>query len=1441
MLATKRGFLGVLLLVCMLALAVTCSADTLSIPDGVTAIEEEAFAGSGAQTVVIPSSVQTVGNRAFANCASLTDVYLPANAVEIAADAFDVSETTVFHVYMGSSNATWARERNYQTEYITGDVPTGGSWNQVNTLIATEPIGNKNADRFYTYRLIVKMSSGVPLPDLEVFNPKKVISLDAGRYVLQFNNGTDTEDCYEAFYAMKGKGCEYCEADYFLSYEKDTSEPNTLSMTRSVRSINRNDPMGFSAYTNHIGDDVGKITIAIIDDGVSGSLLPNNNLISSKSYDFIYNSPTATADFGNSHGTKVANAICEAFGTLATSKHLSIISYRIEKPSNGDISYIMMGEAIIQAKLDGANLVNISIAGESSYANDQENEYLEECISYFKGTIVAAAGNRVVPANNHLPARYCSVKAGAAQFINNTDTDLIRADGTATGATISGFATTTSIATARVTAAYALTRLGSHDLSTVLEDVQDGAKMPNLARLVIKPVTAIVLNDGDPIENILWVGDRASIDFEVLPSDATNKNVNVVSENPDIVSILSNNYTSRVRISAIAPGTTRLIFTSDDGNVTVPVTITVIQPVTGVTISGYNGETLMQGQQLELTAIVNPDDASDQTVTWSSSNPDIATVQEPGIITQDDEGRIVNKTTVTQVGEGQVVITATSNFDQTKYAQTEPITVVNEPEPDTVIVLAEGRITSMDIGASPKTVQMHAEVLPEGANQTVTWSVVPESIATIDSTGLLTITGCENPQGRDNVRIYAESYDGKLGYCDIAVIQLPTSITISGANSVPIGETTTLTATVSPSNAANKNVRWTSSHPDIATVTADGTVEGVSAGTAMITAISLADGSIFEAFYVNVAVLPESITIVQPSSTVMDINGTLALSATVSPNNATNKTVTWTSSDTSVATVSASGVVTAKAPGTVTIAVSTFNGKTDTITLTVRQPYTLNFNANGGSCSTSSKTAYSGNPVGSLPTATRTGYTFIGWFRATGESAQVTDSTAITSSSSVTVYAHWRANPYTVLFNANGGTVSTSSKTVTFDSSYGDLPTATRDYYFFNGWFTAANGGSQITNSTKVTITSTQTLYAHWSPYPLTVTFNTNLSGATCSTATKTCYVDTAIGTLPTPSKTGYTFNGWFTSASGGTQVAATQTYANDSAVTLYAHWTKITYTVTLNNQSATTAGSTSVKATYDTAMPSITKPARTGYTFGGYYTAQNGGGTQYYTAAGASARNWNIASNTTLYAYWTGPNNYTYNIVYKSSNGTALGTSTITKTFGTTNTVTPPAKAGYTTPSAQNVVWDATSKTITFTYTPTTVAFTTKTGNFFSNGHIKYSAELQYQNRTATSVQIRVAFSLIRNSTAYDIMRISFYGSCSGVSIPTTTIVPFNAWKSASSTDTKRTGTSEWITVPLTTTDQTTLDVKVECWQYNSNGTKMTDSSYARINTTWTMNIPAY
>ena len=138
--------------------------------------------------------------------------------------------------------------------------------------------------------------------------------------------------------------------------------------------------------------------------------------------------------------------------------------------------------------------------------------------------------------------------------------------------------------------------------------------------------------------------------------------------------------------------------------------------------------------------------------------------------------------------------------------------------------------------------------------------------------------------------------------------------------------------------------------------------------------------------------------------------------------------------------------------------------------------YNVTFDVAGGTCTETSRTVVEGDPIGTLPTVTRLGYDFLGWADPLGNS--VSDGTVVAADMVCT--AQWQAKKFTVTFNAQGGTVSPTSKSVTYDSPYGTLPAATRSNYSFVGWFTAATGGTKIESTTVVKITVAQTLYAQW-------------------------------------------------------------------------------------------------------------------------------------------------------------------------------------------------------------------------------------------------------------------------------------------------------------------------------------------------------------------------
>lgn len=142
--------------------------------------------------------------------------------------------------------------------------------------------------------------------------------------------------------------------------------------------------------------------------------------------------------------------------------------------------------------------------------------------------------------------------------------------------------------------------------------------------------------------------------------------------------------------------------------------------------------------------------------------------------------------------------------------------------------------------------------------------------------------------------------------------------------------------------------------------------------------------------------------------------------------------------------------------------------------------------------------------------------------------------------------------------------------------------------------------------------------------------------------------------------------------------------------------WTS--YTVSYNANGGSEPPSSQTKWKDQTLTLSSDKPTRTGYTFKGWGTSASDT-TVDYSAGGSYTAN----ASDTLYAIWDA-NSYTYNIVYKSSSGTQLGTATIAKDYGTTNTISPKSFTGYTSPSSQSIKWDSISeKTITFTYTPIT------------------------------------------------------------------------------------------------------------------------------------------
>ena len=288
--------------------------------------------------------------------------------------------------------------------------------------------------------------------------------------------------------------------------------------------------------------------------------------------------------------------------------------------------------------------------------------------------------------------------------------------------------------------------------------------------------------------------------------------------------------------------------------------------------------------------------------------------------------------------------------------------------------------------------------------------------------------------------------------------------------------------------------------------------------------------------------------------------------------------------------------------------------------------YTLAFDGNGGKASESSRTVQYGSQYGSLPTATRTGHTFQGWYTAKSGGTKVSPSTTM-GAANTTLYAHWSVNAYTLAFDGNGGKASESSRKVQYGNQYGTLPTATRTGYAFQGWYTARSGGSQVSSSTTMEAANT-TVYAHWTVNTYTVSFDSNGGSAVASQSVR--YGSKA--TQPAnPTRAGHTFQGWYTARSGGSKYDFGTAVTGD--VTLYAHWSVNSYTLTFDGNGGKPSEASRTVA-YGGQYGSLPTATRTGYAFQGWYTAGDGG-------TKVSPSTTMGAADTTLYARWS-VNSYT-------------------------------------------------------------------------------------------------------------------------------------------------------------------------------------------------------
>lgn len=257
-----------------------------------------------------------------------------------------------------------------------------------------------------------------------------------------------------------------------------------------------------------------------------------------------------------------------------------------------------------------------------------------------------------------------------------------------------------------------------------------------------------------------------------------------------------------------------------------------------------------------------------------------------------------------------------------------------------------------------------------------------------------------------------------------------------------------------------------------------------------------------------------------------------------------------------------------------------FTGWNDGITTAIRQDsgveedlsvealfeassYTITFASHGGiTPDPATKVVTFDSAYGALAATERIGYAFAGWWTEEMGGQEVTAETVVSTADNHTLHARWTANTYLVSFDARGGSdPEPENIQVTFDGTYGELATTDRTGYTFAGWWTAIEGGSQVTDETLVSLAGDHTLYARWTAESYTVTFDARDGSDPEPTSTEVVF-DSAYGELAITGRTGYTFAGWWTAEEEGMLINPDTVLAIAANHTLYAQWSVLYYTL---------------------------------------------------------------------------------------------------------------------------------------------------------------------------------------------------------------------------------------------------------------------------------------
>lgn len=446
----------------------------------------------------------------------------------------------------------------------------------------------------------------------------------------------------------------------------------------------------------------------------------------------------------------------------------------------------------------------------------------------------------------------------------------------------------------------------------------------------VKKVTGIELSE-HKAELKKW--NRLNLKYTITPEDADNKEVVWTSSDPQVARV--DNYGS---VLALKDGVATITVTTKDGDFTDTCEVTVgnggvpeTVKVTEVDITN-NSLFLNAGETTQLSVVVKPDNATNKKVEYSTTNANVATVDANGL--------------VKAVGEGRAYIYAKSAdgpSDSVYVYVRKSVTPQPPKEVKVTNVSVDRRYLTLEEG---ENYTLTATVSPADAtNKTINYSSSDSRVATVDANGNITAVKA------GYAYIYAKSVDGPYAYSYVTVKaketpQPPAEVKVTNITldtrylRLDAGKKYELNYTVYPYNATDKTLTWTSSNEDVATVE-NGVITAIGRGSAYITATST--NGVQTTCYVDVygEAKPVKVTGIYFSDRQLGlkVGETKAASVLFTPNNATNKSVTYSSLNSSIARVDENGNITGVRPGTVYIYARSVDGPYAYLQVTVRSAY----------------------------------------------------------------------------------------------------------------------------------------------------------------------------------------------------------------------------------------------------------------------------------------------------------------------------------------------------------------------------------------------------------------------------------------------------------------------------------------------------------------------